>query len=41
MYDWALRDWRVCSPHRVTCQSSTTLNRRNAYVRVEVLWANW
>jgi DNA adenine methylase len=41
LYKKGLKGWRVCWRHRVACSSSTTLNKRNAHHRVEVLWANW
>jgi DNA adenine methylase len=41
LYTRNLNGWRVCWRHRVTCTSATTVNRRNAHFRVEVLWANW
>jgi DNA adenine methylase len=41
LYQKGLKGWRVCWKHRVACTSATTLNKRNAHHRVEVLWANW
>lgn len=41
LYREHLKWWRVCWRHRVNCTSGTTVNRRNAHFRVEVLWANW
>lgn len=41
LYRKELRSWRVCWRHRVQCVSGTTVNRRDAHHRVEVLWANW